>query len=47
MLITALFKFRTEDHQKPHTVVGSLSPAKHLVAFEPGAFRHYRKALIH
>ena len=30
--------FRPEGHQEPPSKVGSLSPAKHLVGFEPGTF---------
>ena len=39
MLITAFLHFRPEGHREPRSKVGSLSPAEHLVGFEPGIFR--------
>ena len=34
-----VFHFRSEGHQEPRSEVGFLSPAEHLVRFEPGTFR--------
>ena len=39
MLITAFVHVRPESHQEPYSEVGSLSPAKRLVGFEPGTFQ--------
>ena len=39
MLITALLLIQPEGHREPRSEVGSLSPAKRLVGFEPGTFR--------
>ena len=39
MLITAFLHIRLEGHREPRSEVGSLSPAKRLVGFEPGTFR--------
>ena len=39
MLITAFVHIRPEGHREPRNEVGSLSPAEHLVGFEPGTFR--------
>ena len=36
MLIIAFYLFRPEGHREPRNEVGSLSPAEHLVGFEPG-----------
>ena len=32
-------QFWPEDHWEPHNEVGPLSPAEHLVGFEPGTFQ--------
>ena len=37
--------FRPEGHREPRNEVGSLSPAEHLVGFEPGAFRFLLQCL--
>ena len=34
-----IFYFRSKGHQEPLNEIGSLSPAKHLVGFEPGTFQ--------
>ena len=34
-----VFHFRPEGHQEPRSEVGFLSPAEHLLRFEPGTFR--------
>ena len=39
MLITMFYLLQPKGHWEPHIEVGSLSPAKHLVGFEPGTFR--------
>ena len=39
MLITAFLPIRPEGHREPRNEVGSLSPAEHLVGFEPGTFQ--------
>ena len=39
MFITCVLLIRPEGHQEPRSEVGSLSPAEHLVGFEPGTFR--------
>ena len=36
MLITAFVQFRPKGHREPRNEIGSLSPAEHLVGFEPG-----------
>ena len=36
LLITAFYLFRLESHQASCNEVGTLSPAEHLVGFEPG-----------
>ena len=36
MLIIAFYLFRPEGHREPRNEVGFLSPAEHLVGFEPG-----------
>ena len=38
MLTTAFLQFQPEDHLEPCNEVGSLSPVKHLVAFETKTF---------
>ena len=38
MLITVFLHVRPEGHREPRSEVGSLSPAEHLVGFEPGTF---------
>ena len=39
MLIECIYvNFRLKEHRVPCNKVGSLSPVKHLVEFEPGAF---------
>ena len=35
MLLTALVKFQPKGHREPRTEVGSFSPTKQLVGFEP------------
>ena len=32
------YLFQPEVYQEPHNEVGSLSPAKYVVGFEPGTF---------
>ena len=39
MFITAFVQVRPKGHWKPCNKVGSLSPAKRLVGFEPGTFQ--------
>ena len=39
MLITSVLHIRPEGHRGPRSEVGSLSPAKRLVGFEPGTFQ--------
>ena len=43
MLITAFWYTESERHQEPCKKVGSLSPAEHLVGFEPDTFRFWLK----
>ena len=38
MLITAFVHVWPKGHQEPRNKIGSLSPAKGLVGFEPGTF---------
>ena len=38
MLITCVLHIRPEGNREPRNEVGSLSPAEHLVGFEPGIF---------
>ena len=45
MLITAVLHFQPKGHQEPRNKVGSLSPAEHLVGFEPGTFRFLLQCL--
>ena len=45
MLITALLHFRPEGHREPRNEVGSLSPAKRLMEFEPENFRFWLQRL--
>ena len=45
MLTTAFLHFRSERHREPHNEVGSLSPSKYLVGFEPGTFRFFLQCL--
>ena len=45
MLITYILHIRPEGHWKPHNVVGSLSPAEHLVGFEAGTFQFWSHCL--
>ena len=42
MLITVFVQFRPEGHREPSNEVGSLSPVKRLVGFEPEIFRLQR-----
>ena len=37
--------FQPEGHQEPHSEVGSLSLAEHLVGFEPGTLRFLLQCL--
>ena len=39
--------FPSEVHREPVSKVGSLSPAEHLVWFEPGTFQFNYNALTH
>ena len=39
MLIIAFVHTQPEGHREPRNEVGSLSPAEHLVGFEPGTFQ--------
>lgn len=39
MLLTALVKFQPKGHREPRTEVGSFSPTKQLVGFEPDTFQ--------
>ena len=39
MLIIAFLHIQPEGHREPRNEIGSLSPAEHLVEFEPGTFR--------
>ena len=47
MLITAFLLIRPEGHWEPCNEVGSLSPAEHLVGFEPGTSDSNFNALTH
>ena len=38
MLITVFELFWLKGHREPRNYIGSLSPAEHLVGFEPGTF---------
>ena len=45
MLITCVLHIRPEGHLGPRNEVGSLSPAEHLVGFEPTTFRFWLQRL--
>ena len=45
MLITAVLDFQPKGQREPHNKVGSLSPAKYLVGFEPGTFQFFLQCL--
>ena len=45
MLIAFILHIRREGYRDPHSGVGSLSPAKGLVGFEPGTFRFWSQRL--
>ena len=44
-LITPFVKFLPEGHREPRGEVGSLSPAEHLVGFEPDTFQFLSRGL--
>ena len=45
MLSTCILHIQPEGHQEPQNKVGSLSPAKHLVEFEPRTFWFWSQCL--
>ena len=45
MLITCILHIRPEGHREPHSKVGSLCLAKHLVRFGLGTFRFWSQCL--
>ena len=45
MLITCVLHIWPEGHREPRNEVGSLSPAEHIVGFEPGTFRFWSQCL--
>ena len=47
MLITALFKFRSQGHQEPHNKVDFQSLVEQLVGSEPKTFQFYHNTLTH